>query len=275
MKDESQLSQDLEQRLADLTGTLEIEKVELSPEVEEYARAHVRAVQDKLQTGQPVFEADLAFIDNVKLWVMMPENLREEFKSVEQMYAEKPEADERHISLKQWLDLLHVAKTTGNPRYWINGQFKFNGGGRIDAESIFITCYSHLKVLPENLNVEKNLDLTDCTSLVSLPKNLKIGGGLGLRGCISLVSLPENLNPDPYLDLAHCRSLKSLPKKLSVTGILNLKGCASLTSLPEDLMVSVGVFLSDDMCDQVRIDAERLASEGKIGKIVIEKIEEL
>jgi hypothetical protein len=60
-----------------------------------------------------------------------------------------------------------------------------------------------------------------------------------------------------------------------VTGILNLKGCASLTSLPEDLMVSVGVFLSDDMCDQVRIDAERLASEGKIGKIVIEKIEEL
>ena len=43
--------QSAQEQLADLTQTLEKEKVQLTPEIEEYVRSHVRAVQDKLQAG--------------------------------------------------------------------------------------------------------------------------------------------------------------------------------------------------------------------------------
>jgi hypothetical protein len=330
MTQENQTPQDTERRLADLTETLEREKVELSPEVEEYALAHVRAVQDKLQAGQPIFETDLEFIDMVKMWIMMPEKLREKYKSIQEMEEseEMKEAGKRHILLKQWLDLLHVAKAADKSKEWIDEKFKFEGGGKIFVEGdlelrnctslttlpaglqvgvdLFLSGCTSLTTLPADLQVGGGLFLSDCTSFTTLPADLQVGGelflagctslttipadlhvgltlhlsgctslttlpadlqvkrDLELRNCTSLTALPAGLQVKKDLDLMGCISLTTLPAGLKVGWSLNLIGCTSLTTLPGSLEVGQYLFLSHDLNNQVKEDAERLKKEGKI-----------
>jgi hypothetical protein len=280
----SNSSQYTAQRLADLTETLEKEKVELTPEVEEYVRAHVRAVQDKLQAGEPIFESDLAFIDKVKVWVLMPEEWREKFESVEKMEEEKSEADKRLISLNQWLALLHMAKVSGKQREWIDGRFIFSRRGIISSKmNLHLGGCESLTYLPENLRLE-NLNIIGCTSLKSLPAGLKVKNSVCLKDCTSLESLPEDFEtenldlegctalkrlPENFrrigiLDLNDCTSLESLPEGLKVEYFLNLEGCTSLTTLPGNLEVGNDLYLSSDMNKQVKEAAERLKREGKI-----------
>ena len=111
-------SQTAQEQLADLTQTFEKENVQPTPEVKEYVRSHVRAVQDKLQSGKPVYENELEFIPKVKMWMRMPKEWREKYPSVEEMVKSEEmknvtmsdvyEAQKRDIDIKQWLDLLHV-----------------------------------------------------------------------------------------------------------------------------------------------------------------------
>jgi len=238
-----------QEQLADLTQTLEKEKVQLTPEVENYVREHVRALQDKLQVGQDVRESDLAFIEKVKIWVSMSKEWRDKYKSVDEMaksdeFKEIRDANKRHISPKQWQDLLHVAEATGNKREWIDETFKFPSRGEI--------------------RVEGDLDLIGCASLTSLPDQLEVKGYLDLSGCTSLTHLPEGLVVNGELHLIDCTSLVSLPKRLTAGWNIRLDGCTSLVSLPEDLYAGWHLFLSKDVNDQVKKDAERLKAEGKI-----------
>jgi hypothetical protein len=103
------------EQLADLNQTLEKEKVQLTPEVEEYVREHIRAVQDKLQAGEDVYESDLEFIPKVKMWVSMSKELREKYPNIREMLKSEEllESNKRHISLQQWLDLLHIMEVGG------------------------------------------------------------------------------------------------------------------------------------------------------------------
>lgn len=100
-----------------------------------------------------------------------------------------------------------------------------------------LRCYeldvsnSSIQSLPEDIQVEFRLDLSNCTRLERLPSRLKVGS-LILRDCLSLRSLPENL--DAYcLDIAGCTSLTDWPDQGSVRiGGVNARGCSQLRSLP-------------------------------------------
>jgi hypothetical protein len=284
------------EQLADLNQTLEKEKVQLTPEVENYVREHIRAVQDKLQVGQDVYEKDLEFIPNVNLWVLMPKEWREKHPSIEDILKDKeiidiwPEISKRHISVTQWQDLLHMAEASGNEKEWIDKTFQFPGGGKIKVEKdLELGGSTELKKLPEGLKVGGDLSLWGCTGLTELPKGLDVGCNFDLVRCTSLTSLPDQLEVKGYLELSDCtslthlpeglvvggelhlidcKSLVSLPKRLIVGWNIRLNGCTSLISLPEDLYAGWHLFLSRDANYQVIEDAKRLKSEGKIlGKV--------
>ena len=261
----------MQERMADLKETLKKEKVKLTPEVELYIQEHLRAVQDKLQNGEDVYEEDLAFIDEVKMWVGMPEEWRNKYVSIEEMkragYTRESsfEASKRGISIKQWLDLLHVAKADGKSRKWIDETFTFPGGGKIEVErNLDLNLCTGLTTLPEGLEVGGGLYLSFCTGLTHLPEGLKVGGSLDLEACTSLTTLPEGLKVGKWLDLEGCTALITLPEGLKVGWELHVNGCTGLTSLPEGLEVGGNLVLSKNLHAQVKKDAKRLKKEGKI-----------
>jgi len=178
------------EQLADLNQTLEKEKVQLTPEVEEYMRNHIRVIQDKLQAGQDVRENDLEFIPKVKLWVMMPKEWREKYRNVEDVedaeemknvtFSDLVESKKREILPEQWLDLLHITDTSRKKREWIDETFTFPGGGKIKMENDLNLYASGLTRLPDGLVIDRDLNLRMCLLLTSLPENLEIGGNLTL-----------------------------------------------------------------------------------------------
>ena len=239
-----------QEQLDDLNRTLEKEKVELTPEVEEYTRSHVRAVQNKLQAGQDVYESDLAFIPKVKIWVRMPKELREKYRSVDEMIKSKEvidaqfEANKRHISLQQWYVLLEIAICGSKERKWIDERFTFPGAGKIISHG--------------DLNLAYSEDLTE------IPVGLEVGGGLYLQGCTALTKLPEELSVAFNLELNDCTSLTEVPEGLSVGLNLDLRGCNKLTRLPKTLLIGGHLYLSESANKQIEKDADKLKKEGKI-----------
>jgi len=233
----------LEDQLADIKETLEKEKVKLTPEVEKYIRNHLRVVQDKIADKKDITEGDLAFIGKVKIWILLPKNIRDKYDSIEKM--EGPDvvknAQERGLSLQQWLGLLHVAEADDKGEDWIDETFTFSGGK--------IIC-------------EEYLNLTNCTSLTSLPEGLNVGKDLYLRNCTSLTSLPEGLTVKGNLGLTNCTSLTYLPEGLNVGEHLHLDDCTPLTFLPEDMKVGRNLCLSGNINEYVEDDADKLRSEG-------------
>jgi len=140
---------------------------------------------------------------------------------------EMSEAPRRGISQNQWQALLHMASVwakTGKEKEYIDAHFGFPGNSKIEFAS----------------------------------------GSLTLNGLVDLKFLPDNLKVAGDLDLSGCKSLTSLPNELEVGGILNLSNCTGLASLPGDLMVKGRLILSNKLDDQVKRDAERLKTEGKI-----------
>jgi hypothetical protein len=66
------------------------------------------------------------------------------------------------------------------------------------------------------------------------------------------------------LNLFGLTGLTRLPEGLKVGRNLNLKNCIGMTKLPEGLMVGGNLYLSENLNEQVKKDAKRLKSEGKI-----------
>lgn len=115
-----------------------------------------------------------------------------------------------------------------------------------------------LTTLPDDLQVETRLDLSNSDRLESLPQNLTVGT-LTLRGCTALARLPEGLDvwfldlsgcwafehwPDRAtirsgrLQLRGCTALRHLPAYVQRLSALNARDCPNLTSLPPDLVVT-------------------------------------
>ena len=243
-------SQSLLDQISEIQSEAEKNKVQMTPEVQKYIRDHLEAVQQKLANREEVTVVDMQFMQDVRLWVSLPEGLRVKYRSIDEMYKaeEIRESSERRISLNQWLDLLHLAEAAEKDKKWIDETFRFPGGGRIETDII-------------NLNT--------CTSLKSLPAGLKVRGSINLKNCTSLSTLPAGLEASRIMDLGGCTSLSTLPAGLKVKGVLVLEGCTSLISLPVDLEVGYNLYLPRNLHLQVIKDAERLKREGKIkGEII-------
>jgi hypothetical protein len=261
----------IKDQLADIRDKGEKQKIPLSKEVEDYTRENLRKVAGKLQAGEPVYPSDMAFIEKVKLWMAMPEILREKYKSIEGMgkMEEVKEARRRSITLQQWFGMLNMAsfklKKRGKEKKWIGANFTFPGGGEIktDRDLDLHGCIG-LTSLPANLQVDGTLSLHGCTGLTSLPYNLKVSGYLDLSGCTGLTSLPDDLEVGVNLNLNGCIALTSLPDNLKVYWDLDLSGCTGLTSLPDNLKIGRSFYLGENCNKQVKRDAERLKSAGKI-----------
>jgi hypothetical protein len=265
-------------RFLSLIALAKREKVRLTPEIEKEIRDHLAEAQARAERGEPMTQEMIEFMENVRLWVGMPEEWREKLRTVEAM-ANSPEfheAQKRHISIRQWLDLLHVAgankekaqkgNTITEDINWIDETFRFPGRGVIKAkESLSIIDHEKLTRLPDGLVVEKGLHLGGCTGLKSLPEDLRVGSYLNLGGCTGLVKLPERITVGGTLCLTNCTGLKSLPEGLGVGIDLWLNGCTGLTKLPEGLRAGRDLFLSKNLNEQVKQDAERLKKEGQIG----------
>lgn len=72
------------------------------------------------------------------------------------------------------------------------------------------------------------------------------------------------------LSFKNCTNLTRLPEGLEVWwGCLNLVGCTGLTGLPEEFFAKLA-WLSDDLQEQVKKDAQRLRKEGKIMEIMVD-----
>ena len=129
-------------------------------------------------------------------------------------------------------------KAKGWPRARLVPLEEFGTMDGLDVEgNLILYGCSSLVSLPDGLTVKGNLYLYGCTSLVSLPDGLTVGGGLDLSGCSSLASLPKGLSVSGNLHLRDCTSLVSLPDGLTVDGYLYLRDCTSLVSLPDGLTV--------------------------------------
>jgi hypothetical protein len=154
----------------------------------------------------------------------------------------------------------------------------------LDVGFLNLTDCTGVTVYPENVRKLRHLDMTGCTNLTVLPKKILHNGlDLNLTRCTGITVLPEELDLNS-LDLTGCTGITSLPKKLKVgllrqinlTGCTGLKalpgdisafslflaGCTGLTALPKDLDVSQ-IYLSQDLKEKVKRDAERLAKKGK------------
>jgi len=241
-------SQTLQDQLLDIQDEAKKNKVELIPEVQAYIREHLVAVQQKLVNREDVTEDDLKFIQDVRLWVSLPEDLRLKYNNASEAKNSKEaqmiisqaenlhvplheagaEGKKRGINTKQWLDLLHVAEAAKKDKKWIDETFIFPGSGRIETE--------------------RDLEIYGLKSLTHLPSGLHVGGDLDLSGCTSLTELPSGLH---------------------VGALLILSDCTSLTSLPEGLEVARDLILSSNLHEQVKKDAERLKNEGKIKDEII------
>jgi len=219
-------SQSLEDQLLDIQNEAKKNKVQLTPEIESYIREHLEAVQQKLANREEVTEDDMKFMQEVKLWVSLPEEWRVGYKSIEDMKKSREvnemiqEASSREISPKQWFDLLQIAAVVSDlkkpfneifgystpedeEKAWIDKTFEFPGSSQIlTVGQLNLRESARLKSLPDNLSVKTNLNLSDCTSLTSLPSNLTVGGFLSLKNCVSLISLPDDLKVNRDLDLS-------------------------------------------------------------------------
>jgi len=88
--------------------------------------------------------------------------------------------------------------------------------------------------LPDYIQVDYRLDLSQCRNLTGLPRGLKVGS-LVLRECTSLRALPEGLDVC-FLDVEGCSQLAAWPTQANIRiGRLNARGCSKLTSLPRGL----------------------------------------
>jgi hypothetical protein len=161
------------------------------------------------------------------MWVGMSNNLREKYKSIKEM--------EQYYHSES----LEAKKRGISLKQWLN-----------------LLDIAEVSAINEKEWIDKNFQFKN--GKIVFPRHLS------LIGYVEFTSLPENLEVLGFLNLMNCKGLTSLPKGLKVGESLGLAGCTGLTSLPKDLSVFINLWLSEDLNEQVKKDAERLKHEGKI-----------
>ncbi len=127
------------------------------------------------------------------------------------------------------------------------------------------------------VNIQHQIDLSDCDKLTCLPDNLQVGTLL-LRNCTALEQLPEGLDVT-FLDISGCTNLRQwplfgrvwigrftaqgchqltqLPRWINNLGQLDLRGCTQLTSLPEELCVTGWLDIGDTQISQLPVGCQK------------------
>ena len=95
-------------------------------------------------------------------------------------FREAKEAKERSISLEQWRDLLHIAKTRKENKEWIDRIFTFPTSVNIETKGDLCLAGSWFTKLPERLSINGGLDIRYCSMLTNLPEDLSVDGDLWL-----------------------------------------------------------------------------------------------
>jgi hypothetical protein len=127
--------------------------------------------------------------------------------------------------------------------------------------------YSKTKSLPDNLEVEGDLDLEN-TPITSLPNNLSVQGYLNIKGCKNITSLPDSLKVGKDLNLGGT-SISLLPDNLKVNGYLNLES-TPIRKLPNNLEVRGGLNLIatgiTSLPDSLKVGGELYLTDTPLGK---------
>ena len=152
-------------------------------------------------------------------------------------------AIDKYKTYNSWINASGISEAESKIRQTILDKGTLINGNLVIQGNLYLSEPS-LTSLPDNLIVNGNLNLSDCTSLTSLPDTLKAHKNLRLQHCISLTSLPNKLTVGGNLSLLSCNSLTSLPDNPTVHGDLSLLSCNSLTSLPDNLIVTGNLYIS-------------------------------
>jgi hypothetical protein len=71
------------QDLQEMQTEMAKEKIELSPEMKKYLAENLEKIHAKLKKGEPIYQKDLEFIEDIKFWLSMPKGFRQKFPSME------------------------------------------------------------------------------------------------------------------------------------------------------------------------------------------------
>jgi len=93
-------SSSLLDQLSEIQDEAKRNKVQLTPEVTQYIREHLEAVQQKLANREEVTEDDMKFMQDVRLWVDLPKHLREKYSSIQEMNQSNEVTEVKKLKLK-------------------------------------------------------------------------------------------------------------------------------------------------------------------------------
>jgi len=108
-------------QLANIQAEAEKNKVQLTPEVKQYIREHFEAVQQKLANGEQVYESDLEFIKEARVWIKLLSALEARFAKKPKYYKRPEGVDFAEVKNALWLNpalmrsLAQMENTGGEP----------------------------------------------------------------------------------------------------------------------------------------------------------------
>ncbi|MFT5318406.1 MAG: hypothetical protein ACI8RA_001670 [Chlamydiales bacterium] len=121
---------------------------------------------------------------------------------------------------------------------------KNNGFVNGDLDNgLYFDNYPELRSLPRGLRVSTLL-IEKCPKFTTLPEDIQVDGDIQLDNCRAITSLPENLRFGGNLSLFGCRGLTSLPENITRLGFRS-DGGFRLVNL-------TGTGLSDEYIDRLR-----------------------
>jgi len=113
-------------QLSEIQDEAKKNKVELTPEVQAYIRGHLEAVQQKLANGQQIYESDMEFIKEVRVWIKL-------LSALEARFAKEP----KHYKRPEGIDFTEVKKILwANPALMHSLAQLENTGGEPDIISV-------------------------------------------------------------------------------------------------------------------------------------------
>ncbi|MCK5893381.1 MAG: hypothetical protein KAG53_02985 [Endozoicomonadaceae bacterium] len=77
-------------------------------------------------------------------------------------------------------------------------------------------------LLPDNLTIEGDLDLSHNPAITHLPEYMTVTGSLILYGCVNLEKLPEEMHVDGNVNSTNCYKINSMPVNIFIGGTLYL-----------------------------------------------------
>ena len=113
-------------QLSEIQDEAKKNRVQLTPEIQKYIREHLEAVQQKLANGEQIYESDLEFIKEARVWIKL-------LSALEARFAKKP----KYYKRPEGVDFAEVKKALGaNPTLMRSLAQMENTGGEPDIIAV-------------------------------------------------------------------------------------------------------------------------------------------